>query len=140
MIRTVGYTRIVSRTLRRVACLILLAVLSGAPAVALICAEICTPSRAAQTTSKAQPCHGPSTLLPTISSERDSHCQDHAVAIVPAITLLGTGRGPELAAAPAAESHGAQYVSVAPIARLVALPADEAPPPRPAPSGLVLRI
>jgi hypothetical protein len=130
----------VSRTLRRVACLLLLAVLSGAPAVAVICAEICTPSRAAETTSKGRPCHGPSALVPTVSSERDSHGQDHTVAIVPAIALLGTGRGPELAAAPPAESHGAHHVGVAPIARLAALPADETPPPRPAPSGLVLRI
>jgi hypothetical protein len=75
-----------------------------------------------------------------ISGKQDSDCQDHAVTAVPAIASLSAGRGPELAAAPPVEWHGAQDVSAAPIARRVAVRADAAPPPRPAPSSLVLRI
>ena len=131
----------VSRLLHRVACLALLGVLSGAPAVAVICAELCAPGAHHEQTEYADSsCHGLTASGPVIGEHAPRDCGDHGAASIGAVASLVSSRGdaPAMHPADAADAH---IVAVFPS------PGEgqtslrgRAAPPLPARSSRVLRI
>ena len=138
----VGYTRIVSCTLRRIACLVLLSVLSGAPAVAVICAELCAPAaHQVETRQDGLSCHGRSVDGPSLTGQGKPDCGDHAATSIGALASLTTIRSSHLAVMHPVEASRIHTVIAGPSAHLVLAVAErQAPAPGPAPSTLVLRI
>ena len=97
-VRKARYTRIVSRGLHRIASLVLLGVLSGAPAVAVICAELCAPAaHQQQTEHDGSSCHGRTGSGPAMTGQPAPDCGDHGAATVGARASLVASRGSSLA-------------------------------------------
>jgi hypothetical protein len=130
----------VSRSLHRLACATLLAVLSGAPAVAVICAELCAPGAHHGELGRVEAsCHGRSAGEAAIAGESAPDCGDHGAAAARAVASLVTGRDDDARIPPAEIAAPSFAASSAPGERLPSL-ASRASTPLPARSSRVLRI
>jgi hypothetical protein len=115
-------------------------VLSGAPAVAVVCAGLCAPGGHHEQTERADPaCHGRSGDSAAITGELVRDCGDHGAAATRAVASLVTSR--DDAAMHPAEAAAAHVCADlrSPGAALTSL-AGWASPPLPARSSRVLRI
>ena len=137
----VGYTRIVSGRLHRVTTVVLLSVLSGAPAVAVVCAELCPPAVHQQQTEHEGPsCHGHAGTGPAMTSQQVPDCGDHGAPSLSALASLLASRVSHLAVmhpGAASPAHGVSFPSVD---HALTSSEGKAPPPRPEASSRVLRI
>jgi hypothetical protein len=131
----------VGGSLKHIVALALLAVLSGTPAVAAICAALCLPVHHGEQSRESQGCHGRSDGAPVVTSEQDVDCADHGLAGLPAMASLLAGRAHQCLDVPTVEwlePTGALAVASSVLGR----PLPAAPPTilRPASSSPVLRI
>lgn len=127
-----------SRTSHAVVSVVLLAVLSGAPAAAVLCAEWCaghsTPA------AVALDCHGTAGGTGTVGVPGDTDCADHGLAVTRVAESLIATRVGEVH--PLATDWVGAGLPAAPAGLPSGFPpgATHAPPARPAPSRLALRI
>ena len=129
----------------RAATVVLLAVLSGAPAVALVCAELCAgdvAAAAADTSHASLPCHGASPAADLAVGGRPApDCVTHGA---PTLEALGSPSARISAFAPISTllwGDPSLADPTTPVGRFEAAATHApAPPPRPIPSFLVLRI
>jgi hypothetical protein len=128
----------VSRSLHRLACLALLGLLSGVPAV--ICAELCVRDvHHARTEHGDSACHGRTAGGAAIAGQPVRDCGDHGEAAIGAASLAGS-RGDALAMH-LGETLGSQPFAASPWeGDGLASIARGAVPPRPARSSRILRI
>lgn len=146
------YTDNVSRSLHVAVSVVLLAVLSGTPAVALLCADWCAPTmeqghadhsahadHAMPSTASAMDCHGAVADSGAIRALDESDCTDHSAAITRIAGWLIANRIDTVH--PMATAWTSPVVAATTgSARGFSIGATQAPPARPVTSSLALRI
>lgn len=130
-----------SRLLHRIVSVALLGVLSGAPAVAVICAELCAPDAHHQRADHdPSSCHGETGTGSTLTGQSAPDCGDHGAASLTAVASLTASRGHGLTAMHAADVNPAVVLGLSTSTHARTAFGSHASPPRPAPSSPVLRI
>jgi len=146
------YTEFVRRSLHVAVSLVLLAVLSGAPAVALLCAEWCAPTvglghadhsahvdHVMPSGASAMDCHGAVADSGAIHALDESNCTDHGAAITRIAGWLIASRIDTVHPMASAWTSPVFAATTGSI-RGFSLGATHAPPARPVTSSLALRI
>jgi hypothetical protein len=119
-----------------------LGVLSGAPAVAVICAGLCLPATHHEQAQHADPsCHGQTGHGPAMTGQPAPDCGDHGLTTIAALASSMASRAIDDAAMHPVEADLVDaFVLFPSMGQVLTSFAGTAAPPRPTRSSLVLRI
>lgn len=119
----------------------LLGVLSGAPAVAVICAELCAPDAHHQRADHdPSSCHGETGTGSKLTGQSAPDCGDHGAASLTAVASLTASRGHDLAVMHPADMDPEAVLGLSTSTHARTAFASHASPPRPTRSSAILRI